>query len=249
MMAEAEDDDDILLEVNFRHAPRQIERAAAAVAAAVAEINTGYPANPRADARRRARADRVAKAWPDGFGLIELAVSEFLTREAQGRRVMALGDALAEAEALTRQAAALLARIEAVGGALHFAQPTQSGAVLAEDLVDATGHATEAWQAANICRMVLERAALHMPADTRGRGGALSRLRLSPDVALFDKLEAIWRVAGLSTRAGDDGDGLDTFIFHALRAADPAKVAKANWLGKLRERASAELSRENRPPK
>ena len=250
MMAEPwENDPDNLLEVTFRHDPRQNECAAAAVAAAVAEIGQGYPANPRADARRRARAERVAKAWPDGFQIIEWAVAEYLTREAQGRRAVALGDALAEAEALTRAAAGLQARIEAAGMALHFAEPTDSGAALTDDLADAIGHVTEAWQAANICRMVLERAARNMPTETRGRGGALSRLRLSPDVALFDKLASIWQAAGISTRAGDDGDALDVFIYHALKSADPAKVSGANWFGKLRERASAELSRENRTPK
>jgi len=249
-MAEPRDNDpDNLLEVTFRHDPRQIDRAAVAVAAAVAEIKEGYPANPRADARRRARADRVAKAWPDGFGLIELAVSEFLTREAQGGGALALTEALAEAEALTRQAAALQARLGAMRAALDATQTNEDGAEVGDGLAMACGHAADAWQAANICRMVLECAALHMPADTRGRGGALFRLRLSPDVALFDKLASIFQVAGLSARAGDDGDGIDVFVYHALRAADPAKVAKANWFGKLRERASAELSRENRTPK
>jgi len=250
MMAEPWDNDpDNLLEVTFRHDPRENERAAAAVAAAVAEIKEGYPANPRADARRRARADRVAKAWPDGFGLIELAVSEYLTREAQGGGALAIAEALAEAEALTRQAAALQARLGAMRAALDAAQTTEGGAEVKDALDLASFHAVDGMRELSIAAEAMKTAARNMPGDTRGRGGALGRLRLSPDVALLEKLETIFQTAGLSTRAGDDGDGLDTFIFHALRAADPAKVAKANWFGKLRERASAELSRENRTPK
>ena len=247
MMAEPwERDPERLLEVTFLHDPRQNERAAAAVAAAVAEINTGYPAKPRAHARLMARADRVAKAWPDGFDVIELAVNEFLTREAQRRGSVEIAGAVAEAEALTKQAAALQARLGAMRAALDAAQTTHDGAEVKDSLDVAFMHAIDGVRGMNIATDALKTAVRSMP-NTRGRGGALSRLRLSPDVALLGKLEVTWRAARLTTRSGVEGDGLDVFLYHAIAAVNRDKVSKGKWLDRLRAKAKLGPSSETDP--
>ena len=244
-----ENDPDNLLEVSFRHDHRCMERAAAVVAAALEQIGQGFPANARADARRRARSARLSRAWPAGFGVVELAVSEYLTREAQPRVVVGVADVIAGADDLARQASALQARIGAMHAALDHAEASQQGAEVGDALAMASGHAADAFLAARAALVALEVAARHVPFETRGRGGALARLRVPNEVALFRKLRALWQVSGLGDRAGDDGDGLDVFLFNALRAADPTKVSRARWFEKLREREASYKSTENTPPK
>lgn len=244
-----EDDPDSLLEVNFSHDTAQQQRAAVAVAAAVAEINSPFPRHEK----RMARATRLRSALPD-LSWVEIAVSEYLTREARSKTrreaqhhaSLSIDAARAEAEEVARQASQLMKRLGAMRGALLFAEVKDSGAEVNDSLEMAWGQVVDGWQALNLATEALKCAGRHMPLETRGRGGALARLRLSPDVALLGKLEVIWRAARLTTRSGVEGDGLDVFLYHAIAAVDRDRV-KVKWLDRLRAKAKLELSSEIKP--
>jgi hypothetical protein len=242
------EDGEIILEVDFRHDYRQMERAAAAVAAAVAEIREGYPANERVDLLRRKRAERFFETFAD-LSLIELAVAEYLTREAQERAALDLPGLIAEAAGLSDQLQDLIRRIGAAKAAMQWTEAKGAGQSVAESIDMAHGHAVDGWQELHAAGDALRAAARHMPGETRGRSGALGRLTLSPEVALLQKLTAMWEAVGLTTAAGDSGRGIDLFLYHALASASPEKVSGGRWLEKLREKARRELSRENAPPK
>jgi hypothetical protein len=245
-----ENDPDSLIEVGFQLDPAQCERAAAAIEAAVAEINSPHPWHEK----RVARAARVWSALPD-LHWVETAVSEYFTREsrsdarrkAQNHASVSIDTAHMEAKEVAQKALLFMKRLEAIRAALGGAELTDNGAEVNDSLEMAWGQVVDGWQALNLAAEALKCAGRHMPQETRGRGGALARLRLSPEVALLRKLEVIWRDARLTTRSGAAGDGIDVFLYHAIAAVDRDKVSKGEWLDRLRAKAKRELSSEIKP--
>ena len=230
-------------ELDFRVFPEFGDAAKAAVAAAVEELETQYPSNPNADSKLRARRKRVFGAWRNGFEMVDLAVVEYLTREKQQRASMPIPRMLEELTAAIRAAKQLQNTAGEMEGSLLASQLNQRGSEICDLLTMAKGDAIDALQALLVVQEAMRRANQLMPKVTSGAGGAIGRLRsYSSDVALFFKLEKMWIWAGLTSRTGQSGDGLDVFLRHALRAANHQKCAKANWLEKLREKAKREQS-------
>lgn len=231
-----EDDPEVLLELNFISKPLAGPRAAAAVATALSEIDMGCASNATAHAKRLRRATRVKDHLGD-FSIIELAVAEYITREADADGSVKFGEAQSGAADAVWQAEKLMTRLEAMSNALSFAETTGEGREVKDSLNAAASEAIDAWLALRRATEALNTAARFLPASARGPGGALAKLRLSPDVALLAKLEAIWEASGLKVSSGDTGDGLDVFLRHAIEAVHPRRTSKRNWLDKIRERA------------
>jgi len=236
-----EDDPEVLLELNFISKLLALPRAAAAVATALSEIDMGYASNATAHAKRLRRATRVRGHLGD-FSIIELAVAEYITREAEADGSVKIGEAQSKAADAVRQAEKLMKRLAAMSNALSFAETTGEGREVKDSLNAASSEATGAWLALRRATEALDTAARYFPASKRGPGGVLAKLRLSPEVALLEKLEAIWEASGLTVRSGDTGDGLDIFLRHAIEAVDPRRASKGKWLDKIRERAKADMS-------
>ena len=242
-----ENDPDNLLELSFVHHPAHRPCALGAVEAALAEINEGYPQHPRTDAKRRARASRIHQKLTD-LSIIETAITEYLTRAERDRQadgsaslpVKAVAD---EVEALARQAQKLLTQIEAMKRALLYAETGDNGREVADSVDTAQGYTVDGWRGLRLAAEALTAAARYMPDMPKGRGGAISHLRFTPEVALLKKLEAIWNVNGLKTGSGDAGDGLDVFMRHVLQAHDPKSAADADWFDDLRAKARREAQK------
>jgi len=230
-----------ILEISFVRQIGVEARANAAVAAAIAQIEKFFPGNPRADTKCKARLERFRRAFPD-TSIIDLAVGEFLTG-AMPRAVDAnLREVLDEIATLGRKAANLQRRLAELGSALSLSNPTAAGSEVGERATMAASDVAEAWQHLFLASENLKRAADLAPADGRGRGGSLGKMRVAPEVAFLRKLEAIWMRIGLSPKSGIEGDCLDVFLFHAIKTFDPKLVAGGGWLEKLRAKARKEVS-------
>lgn len=228
-----EDDPDNLVEITFVQAAGVADRAAAVVAAAMQEIDTGYPRNSKVDAKRRRRAEIVHRSFPDPSAIVS-ATAEFLTGAGRGEPALDVRKAQFAAQELARQVASLQHSLGALGASLTLSNRTEAGDEIVGGAIIASSAASEAYRSLVIASEALAAVQCHVPIAARGRGGALSRLRLAPDIVLLSKLETLWKAAGLDVGGGEDGHGLDVFMRHALSADSPSRISGKNWLSKLR---------------
>lgn len=246
-----EDDPDNLWTIAASHNIAQTMRATELVGRALAALAEGYPGNPRVHALRVKREGRVMSALAGQRDMIVAIVGEWqsaeehlLSRgEAPTSAVMA--EAAAEAKRLADEVAAMDRRLSRVPVALAYSAANGTGEDLAETMDTAVEHLREAFQSLLAARAALNRAATIAPGNARGAGGALSRLRLAPDLAMARKLAMIWIVNRLTLSGGDQGDGLDVFLAAMLGRPDRKRVEEL--MADVRREISDRMSTENSP--
>lgn len=241
---------DVLLELSFTILDVHRARARASVDEAFAELDKGYPADAKVDERLKARAARVKAANPNVTDLIELALSEFLSRHARATTGARLAEIRLQAEKVKKATHDLQQDLAAIQIELGLAEVSELGHDILGSLSMAAGHAADCLQQNMMVLENLKYVADRMPKD--GRGETWAPLSVSPEIALFKKLEKIWLACGLSIRGGRSGDAIDVFLEHAIKIIDKSYVCDERGFSKLKEKAkkeAARLSGETTPQK
>lgn len=213
--------------------------AKAQVAAAWAQIERAAPGFPKVDAKRRSRADRLARIGD--HGILVGIVAQWLSAKA---RASAAPDARSAAERvamLAEEVEALQRQLAEAAAALRYAAKNTAGEKVADLSYLAEASLREALPALRYAAECAREMGEHMPSGARGRAGVVGALREAPpDDALALDLANLWTKCGLSVDGGEDGDGLDRFLAGIL-GEGAARKALTN--------AREILSTKNRAPK
>lgn len=234
------DDPDNLFSLDFVIGQGAQARADAAVASAWAQIDEGH-GDTKIDAKRTERRKRLIKAFA-GTDIINVAVAEFVSREEYEASRVNMPMAYEEAQALAQRVAELQMQLGKHGTALQLSETNEAGKKVAEGASVASAFLSDALRALLLAEEALKEAVPHAPANARGASGAMGRLRLSPDVALFGKLKEIWTASGLNTGDGESGDGMYVFMRHALKVVNPDRI-EGGWEAALRKKEMREKSK------
>lgn len=232
IIAQVEGDD--ALDQLFASEAQIAARAADLVAEAMASLQASS-GDARIAALRRERAERILAAFPDLVPITPLVVA-YLTATAWSGRTVDLALAVSEAAAIGDVIRVLAGKVGDMGLALRFSSPNADGAVVAEGADLAAAHLAIAWREVAGAIEALEQAAVHAPANPRGKAGRMGRLRAAPAVVLAEALARLWRDEGLSLAGGETGGGLDIVL----------RIVVGDGGGNLL--ANARKSIENHPP-
>ena len=232
------DDPDNLLSMDFVIGQGAQARVDAAIAAAWTQIDEGF-GDPKIDAKRKARKERLSEAFA-GTDIINLAVAEFISREEGEASRVNVYAAYEEAQSLVERVSELQKHLGEYGASLQASETNEEGREIAEGAAVTSAFLSDALRALLLAEGSLKATLPYAPTNARGANGALGRLRVSSDVALLRKLEKIWEAAGLNVGGGESGDGLYVFLHHALKAVDPDRV-EGGWEDALRKTAKREM--------
>ena len=241
------------LELRARRAPFTEDRAKDLWVAVLAKLDEGG-GTPRVDRLRRAKAQRLRAAFPDG-GFVVTLIAEYLSamdlQGGGGGNLSSFRDVIAETRDIARQTVALDKRIRSLAGSLIFSNPNESGDEVKDCLETAAREMTDAVLAVRRSVECLNMAERHAPSQRSGADGLIGKLQVAPELALALKLARMWHHADLTLGGGQTDDGLDDVLAHVVEATDPerAPTRYSKWLGNAMKKARYSLSTENDPPR
>lgn len=189
--------------------------ARALVSRAFADIDKGFPADPKADGQRRERAARVRERMPEhARDFIACIVAQWLSARDAPSAAPAAREAAEGVSDIVARIAQAHASLTNLSEALRYSDTTEAGHD-AQGLAQVVGGSlADAARALSYAREWSEELLDLLPAGAKGRAGVVGRLTAhGADEALAIALGREWLARGLTLSGGKNGgDGLDVFL-------------------------------------